>query len=137
MADSLSKFVVCAALAAALCLAGSSSPTLAHHGGNINWIQDDLIGPVTVTATKFNFTFPHPTFLAEMKDKSGKVQPWTFVLRPTPTGLRDRGWTRRSIKPGDTLTITYNPHKTTGQVGVARRLLINGKYLQIEPDDVQ
>jgi hypothetical protein len=133
----MKKLVACAALAVAVFLTGSSSPVFAHHGGNINWIQDDFVGPVTVVATKFNFTFTHPTFEGDLKDTNGKVQAWTFVLRPTPTGLRDRGWTRRSIKPGDTLTITYNPHKTAMLVGVARRLLINGKYLQIEPDDVQ
>jgi len=137
MAVYVKKFVVSVALAAAVSLTGSSSPVFAHHGGNINWHQDDLIGPVTVVATKFNFSFPHPTFLGDLKDKNGNVQAWTFVVRPTPTGLRDRGWTRRSIKPGDTLTVTYNPHKTAAKVGVARRLLINGKYLQIEPDDVQ
>ena len=36
---------------------------------------------------------------------------------------------RDSVKPGDTLTVTYSPHRTAPNVGFARRLVVNGKFL--------
>ncbi len=117
------QFVVFLALSAQL---------FGHHGGAIEWFGDKTIGPVTVTATRFAFSFPHPQFYGDIKDESGKTQSFSFVIRLTPTGLRDLGWTGKSIKPGDTLTVTYHPHKTMATVVQPVRVLINGKFLPLE-----
>jgi hypothetical protein len=132
MIATMKNAVVCIVLVAVTSLIVVHAPAFAHHGGEINWQQDNLVGPVTMTATKFAFSFPHPQFYAEMKDRNGRIESWSIVLRPTPTGLRERGWTRNSIKPGDVLTVSYNPHKTAPRVAIARRVLINGKFLPIE-----
>lgn len=135
MTLSLKKFVVYIALAAVVSLTGSSSQIFGHHGGAIEWFDGKTVGPVTVTATKLAFLFPHPQFYGEMKDESGNIQSWSFVIRLTPTGLKDLGWSSRSIKPGDTLTVTYHPHKTMATVAQPVRVLINGKFLALEPGD--
>ena len=135
MTLSIKQFAVCIALAAAVSLTGSSSQIFGHHGGAIEWFDDKMGGPVTVTATKFAFNFPHPQFYGEMKDERGNIQSWSFVIRLTPTGLRDLGWTRNSIKPGDTLTVTYHPHKTMPTVAQPIRVRINGKFLPLEVGD--
>jgi hypothetical protein len=137
MIATVKNAAICMVLVAVTSLIVLHAPVFAHHGGEINWQQDNLVGPVTMTATRFAFSFPHPQFYAEMKDKNGRTQSWSIVLRPTPTGLRERGWTRNSIKPGDILTVTYNPHKTAPRVAIARRVLINGKFLPIEAGDTQ
>ena len=135
MTISTKQLILCIVLVGAVLPAGSKSATFAHHGGFVNWQQDNLIGPVTFVATNFAFRFSHPQISGEIRDQTGNVEPWVIALRPTPTGLRDRGWTRASIKPGDTLTLTYSPHITAENVGVARRVLVNGQFLSIEPGD--
>jgi Family of unknown function (DUF6152) len=114
---------------AAVRLHGTSSPTLAHHGGGVEYFMDQTRGPLTGVVTSFSFSFPHPYIQFDVKDETGTVQKWSAVMQLTPTRLRARGWTRDSVKPGDTLTVTYSPHRTAPNVGFARRLVVNGKFL--------
>ena len=44
----------------ALCVLGAW-PAAAHHGGDVEW-GDKAVGPITGTATKFSFQFPHVFF---------------------------------------------------------------------------
>ena len=108
---------------------GSSSPALAHHGGGVEYFMDQTLGPVTGTVTLFSFNFPHPYVQFDVKDAKGNVQKWSAVMQLTPTRLRARGWSQASIKPGDSLTVTYSPHRTAANVGFARRIEVNGKFL--------
>lgn len=101
----------------------------AHHGGAVEWQTGKSVGPLTGIATKFNFVYPHPSILFDVKTPSGEVQHWAGMLRPTPAILREHGWTRSSIKPGDTITITLTPHKTAPFVGNTRRIEVNGALL--------
>ena len=91
--------------------------------------MDRTLGPITGTVTQFSFSFPHPYIQFDVKDANGNVQKWSAVMQLTPTRLRARGWTRESVKPGDTLTVTYSPHRTARNVGFARRIEVNGKFL--------
>jgi hypothetical protein len=135
MALSIKKIVACLPLAAVMALTGASSNAFGHHGGAIEWFDGKVTGPITVTVTKFAFLFPHPQLYGEKKDEKGNMESWSFVIRLTPTGLKDLGWSSRSIKPGDTLTVTYNPHKTMPTVAQPVRLLVNGKFLPLEPGE--
>ena len=128
MSGSLRDAVLGLALAAVV-LPGSVSPTLAHHGGGVEYFMDQTRGPITGVVTSFSFSFPHPYIQFDVKDASGTVQKWSAVMQLTPTRLRTRGWTRDSVKPGDMLTVTYSPHRTAPNVGFARRLVVNGKFL--------
>lgn len=129
MTPSLKKVAFCIALAALILLPGSTSPILAHHGGGVEYFMDQTLGPITGVVTVFAFTFPHPYIQFEVKDGNGNLQKWSAVFQPTPTRLRQAGWTRDSVKSGDTLTVTYSPHKSAQYVGFARRIEVNGKYL--------
>ncbi len=135
MTISMNRFVVCIAAVGVLLLAGLNAATFAHHGGFVNWQQESLIGPVTFVATSFAFRFPHPQISGEIRDETGQVRPWVIALRQTPTGLRAQGWNRTSIKSGDTLDLTYSPHVSAENVGIARRVVVNGEFLPIEPGD--
>jgi hypothetical protein len=128
MSGSLTPAMLGLALAAVL-LSGTSSPTLAHHGGGVEYFMDQTRGPITGVVTSFSFSFPHPYIQFDVKDEAGTAQKWSAVMQLTPTRLRARGWTRDSVKPGDTLTVTYSPHRTAPNVGFARRLVVNGKFL--------
>lgn len=114
---------------AAVLVPGTSSSTLAHHGGGVEYFMDQTRGPITGVVTSFAFSFPHPYIQFDVKDEKGNVQKWSAVMQLTPTRLRARGWTRDSVKPGDTLTVTYSPHRTAPFVGFARRIVVNGTFL--------
>ena len=131
----MKKLIVATALVGVLSLTGSTPLIFAHHGGAIEWFDGKPLGPITVTATRFAFSFPHPQFYGDVKDEKGNTQAWSFVMRVTPTGLRELGWSSKSIKPGDTLTVTYNAHKTMKTVAQPVRVLINGKFLPLEPGE--
>jgi hypothetical protein len=106
------------------------APAAAHHGGGVEYFMDQTRGPITGTVTAFAFTFPHPYIEFDVKNASGAVEKWAAVFQPTPTNLRAAGWSRESVKPGDTLTVSGPPHKSASNIVFARRVEINGKLLE-------
>ena len=123
---SMAFLIVCAAMFAA---PGDATPARAHHGGGVEYFMDQTLGPITGTVTLFSFSFPHPYIQFDVKGEDGTTQKWSAVMQLTPTRLRTRGWTRDSVKPGDTLTVTYSPHRTAPHIGFARRIEVNGTFL--------
>ena len=105
------------------------APAAAHHGGDVEW-RNEAVGPITGTATKFAFQFPHVFFEMNVEDK-GVTSAWTITTRWTPTILRDHGWTRESIKPGDKVTVTYLPHVEKQHIGQMQTINANGKSLPL------
>ena len=78
-------------------------PVLGHHSFAA---QYDRNKPHTFTGavTKIDWINPHARFFVDAKDESGKVVNWEVELGP-PAGLMRRGWTRSSLKIGDTVTV--------------------------------
>jgi hypothetical protein len=104
-------------------------PVAAHHGGDVEW-QDAVAGPITGTATKFAFQFPHVFFEMNVEEGGG-LAVWSITTRWTPTILREHGWSRDSIKPGDKVTVTYLPHVDKTHVGQMQTIEINGRSLPL------
>lgn len=113
---------------AALCLI-AGWPVAAHHGGDVEW-GDSAVGPITGTATKFAFQFPHVFFEMNVAE-NGVTSSWTVTTRWTPTILRQHGWSRDSIKPGDKITVTYLPHVEKPRIGQMQTIEINGASLPL------
>src|SRR5215510_3314113 len=78
-------------------------PILAHHSFAAEY---DAAKPVklTGTVTKVEWMNPHARFYLDVKDESGEVTNWEFELG-SPNGLMRRGWTRNSMKLGDTISV--------------------------------
>ena len=123
-----SAVFVLASVAMLTALAPSAS---AHHGGRVEW-QDWVDGPIVGVATEFAFRFPHVLIFIDVKDDIGTVQRWALNTRWTPTILRGHGWTRDSIKPGDTIEVTYQPHVRQPTVANMVTLKVNGKELPLQ-----
>jgi hypothetical protein len=104
-------------------------PAAAHHGGGVEWAAK-AVGPITGTATKFSFQFPHVFFEMNVAENGVEV-PWTITTRWTPTILREHGWTRESIKAGDKVTVTYLPHVDKEHIGQMETIEVNGKPLML------
>jgi hypothetical protein len=53
--------------------------------------------------TKYSWRMPHVFIQAEAPNPDGKLVTWSIELLHPP-GMKDRGWSRDSFKPGDTIT---------------------------------
>lgn len=110
-------------------LAALALEAAAHHGGDVEW-ADMPTGPITGTAKRFAFQFPHVFFEMDLAAESGGGT-WTITTRWTPTILRDHGWSRDSIKPGDRVTVTYLPHVDKPRIGQMVTIEVNGRALPL------
>jgi hypothetical protein len=101
----------------------------AHHSFAAEFDRD-LPVSVTGTVTKVEWANPHARFYIDAKDeKSGETIAWDFELA-SPNGLMRRGWTRNSMKIGDTVTVTGHRAKNNPHVGNASTVtLADGKRL--------
>jgi len=84
-------------------LVGGAMPVFAHHSFAAEY---DSTKPVTLTGTvtKVEWMNPHARFYLDVKDEKGTVTNWEFELG-SPNGLMRQGWTRNSMKQGDTVTV--------------------------------
>jgi len=95
------------ALVAGLVMAGGS--VLAHHGAvgyDYSVPRKTLKGKVS----QFTWQNPHTLLLLDVKDEKGVVV-WTMELN-NPGNLVELGWTHSSLRPGDEVTVTFNPAKS-------------------------
>ena len=114
---------------AAFAAVTAAGPTQAHHSFAA---QYDANKPVTLkgVVTKVEWTNPHARFYVDAKDeKTGEAVNWDFELA-SPNGLMRRGWTRNSMKIGDTVTVTGHRAKNHPHVGNANTVtMADGKKL--------
>ena len=54
--------------------------------------------------------------------EDGTVVNWGFEL-PSPTTLMRRGWTRKSLEPGDVITVTGAPARNHPRIALARTVI--------------
>jgi hypothetical protein len=120
-------------LLSTVCYVGLASAGYAHHGGGAYFAPDQVVGPISGTATDFSFNFPHVSFSLDVPDEQGNLVSHSMSIRWTPTVLRRIGWRRNTIEPGDKLTVTFVPHKLDPTIGALRTLAINDLPMAIEP----
>jgi hypothetical protein len=87
-------------LAAALC---NIAPAVAHHSFAAEF---DAEKPVTLkgSVVKWEMINPHGWITINAMGPDGKTADW-MVETSNPNGLMRLGWTKKSLKPGDEITI--------------------------------
>lgn len=100
----------------------------AHHGGNL---YDTTKAVVFKDAdiTKFEWGTPHNQIYFDVKNDRGEVVHWVGSTEPAGVML-DCGWTRRSLKPGDKVTVAIFAAKNGASVGNLQKITFpDGKVL--------
>jgi hypothetical protein len=104
-----------------------ASVAFAHHG-TANYDTSKTI-TVKGAVSDFQFINPHVLIAMDGKDESGKLQKWQGELT-SPNRLSRAGWTKSSVKPGDTLTISGYPAKSgSPEIWIQKVVLASGEDL--------
>jgi hypothetical protein len=85
----------------------------AHHGNSA--YDETARVPVKGKVIEFVWTNPHSQIYMDVKEKDGTVRNWAIETN-SPGILTRAGWTRRSVKPGDEVTIILCPAKNGAPV---------------------
>lgn len=118
------KFLV---LALVLTLLSFSGAVFAHHGTNLY----DMTKPVVIkgTITQFEWGNPHNQIFFDATDDKGNVVHWVTSTEP-PAVMSEKGWTRKSLKPGDQVTAYVFAAKNGAPVGNLQKVILpDGKEL--------
>ena len=80
----------------------ASLPVFAHHGT----AAFDTTKSVKIkgTVTDFQFTNPHVLLFFECKNEKGETEQWQGELT-APNKLIRAGWSKHTLKPGDSVTV--------------------------------
>ncbi len=117
----------------AVCLVAAAAPAFSHHGT----AAYDTTKTVTVsgTVTEFRFANPHVLIFWEAKDETGNVQRWSGERSGPNSMARNAGWTGKTIKPGDQVTIGGRPSKNGANTIGISKIVLNGKELSMGGND--
>ena len=119
-----SRMIILAGIAGVLLL---SSSALAHHGA-ASLYDVNKETTLKVAITEFIWTNPHVEVgIASVENKSAR---WLLELG-SPPNIANRGWTSKSLKAGDVVTVTFNPGLRGMRIGrLLKVVLPDGKELR-------
>lgn len=126
------KLAILAMAAGLLCLA---APVIAHHSFSVEY---DVKKPVKVTGTvvRLEWTNPHAHLYVETVENGTKVT-WNFEMA-SPNILERNGWTRKAVKPMDTVVVEGYAGRVDGSRGIANSIkFADGKALFAGAPDQQ
>jgi hypothetical protein len=117
-----------AIFAAGIAVLLAGKPMVAHHSFAAEFDSAKTI-KLTGTVTKIEWMNPHAYFYIDVMGEGGKVANWGLEMG-SPNGLMRQGWTRNSMKIGDTVVVEGSAAKDGSLIGNARNVtLSDGKRL--------
>jgi hypothetical protein len=99
----------------------------AHHGTASFDTEKKLT--LKGTVTEWFWANPHCFVKFDAQDEKGNVVHWV-VETSNPSDMSNLGWTKQTFKPGDQVTVTFQPVKNGKPIGrVMQVVLANGQVL--------
>ena len=99
-------------------------PVVAHHSFAAEYDASKPI-KLTGTVTKIEWTNPHCFFYIDVKnEQSGKIENWALELG-NPNALLRNGWTPKSVKIGDEVSVEGTRAKDGTLLGNARSMILS------------
>ena len=103
-------------------------PLSAHHSWPVSYGQ---MVTVKGTVMEFNWANPHPMITLEVRSSDGKVEKW-LIGGPAINRMEANGWTRTTVKPGDTITgIGYQFADGQKIIRLERVMMADGKEMRL------
>ena len=113
------KFGILVAMFGLLC---SGAALVAHHSFTTEYDGSKTFN-VKGAVSKVEWTNPHARFYVDVVDETGKVTTWNMELA-SPSALSRNGWTSRTLKIGDQVTVTGYVAKVVPNRGDARSVVL-------------
>ena len=132
------KTAVATCLAALLAAFWVADVALAHHGAAA--YDRSVTLTLKATVTEFVFRNPHILISFDAPDDQGKIIHWN-AEGGSSSGLARRGWSWKTLKEGDQITVVGNPAKgmdgkETRVMALTRVILANGQVVG-QPDTLR
>ena len=109
-----------------------AAPAFPHHSNSAFDVEKVI--ELKGTVREFKWANPHTWIFLTADDGKGGKQEWQVEGRP-PGVLGRAGWTRNSLRPGDTITVYCSPAKDGSHIAlVARVILADGTVLPNAPE---
>lgn len=114
-------------IACCVAVVAASASAAAHHGNATFDTGKKLV--LDGVVTEWVWSNPHCFLKFDAKEQDGSIRNWT-VETSNPSDMVNRGWSRRSFKAGDRVTVTVEPVKNGSPVGrVLEVALPDGRIL--------
>jgi hypothetical protein len=101
------------------------SARLPAHHGSASYKTDQIVILKQATVTKFVWANPHAMLLFDVKDDKGNVSHWAGEAG-SPSAIRQLGWNKHSLQPGDVVTVQLYPAKFESNVGRLDAVVLAG-----------
>ena len=98
-------------------------PVAAHHSFTLDYDTNKQIS-VKGVVSKVEWTNPHPQVYIDVTDAKGTVTTWNFQLMGNRSTLTRAGWTGKTLKIGDQVTIEAYGARTEVPRGIARSVVL-------------
>ena len=103
----------------------TSIPLLAHHG---NASYDNTEVTIKGTVTAWLWTNPHSFLKVDVKDDKGNVVHW-ICENNAPSTLVNFGFTAKTFKPGDEVTVVMSATSKALPIGRISRIILADGYV--------
>ena len=108
-------------IVAMACLLFSGASLVAHHSFSTEYDGSKTFN-LKGSVSKVEWTNPHVRFYVDVKDASGKVETWNMEIA-SPSALARNGWTSRTLKVGDEVTVQGYAAKVAPNRGNVRSVV--------------
>jgi hypothetical protein len=80
---------------------------------------------------EFRWSNPHSFIELDVRNEKGETEAWAVEMNP-PSYLVKAGWTSKTVKAGDMVTIMVNPLRTNEKVGKLISITLAGGQVLTE-----